>query len=72
MDIYVVRVSGKTNIKTVCKSDPCADCLNFIKKMGIRNIIFSISEDQIYKVKVNEWDTTYVTKGKKKTRVNEE
>lgn len=63
MDIYVVRVSSSSNI---CKSDPCKDCLKFIKNMGIRNIIFSLNDNEILKVKVNEWETEHVSKGRKR------
>ena len=66
MDIYVVRVSGKTTSQIICRSDPCKDCLNFIKNMGIRNIIFSINDEELYKVKVCDWVSDYTTKGKKR------
>ena len=66
MDIYVVRVTGKTTSPNICKSDPCKDCLNFIKNMGIRNIIFSTNDEEVCKVKVCDLVSNYTTKGKKR------
>lgn len=43
-DLYVVRIGKKSMDYPLRYSKPCDSCAEYIKKMGIRNVYYSINE----------------------------
>jgi hypothetical protein len=60
--LYVVRSDRHNVIKG---SAPCIDCLKVIKSLGIKKIIYSTDEGTFIEVKGSEYNTTYLTLGRR-------
>ena len=67
MDIVVVR-KCKDGKRLYSNSAPCAYCLNYLKFLGIRNIIFSNAEGELEIHKVSNFKDTYITRSQKVAR----
>ena len=64
MDIVVVR-KCKDGKRHYSNSAPCAYCLDYLKFLGIRNIIFSNADGELEIHKVNSFTKTYITRSQK-------
>ena len=64
MDIIVVR-KCKDGERLYSNSAPCAYCLDYLKFLGIRNIIFSNDDGELEIHKVNSFTKTYLTRSQK-------
>jgi deoxycytidylate deaminase len=60
LTIYVVRVSQQGNILL---SQPCVDCHSKMKDFPVKNIIYSGEHNEICKMKMKEFSTSFVTSG---------
>ena len=58
--LYVVRVGVTGNIK---RSDPCQNCAQLIKHVGIKRIIYSNDVGTFEKVYSSEYESQYCTSG---------
>ena len=67
MDIVVVR-KCKDGKRLYSNSAPCAYCLNYLKFLGIRNIIFSNGDGELEKHKVSRFTDTYLTRSQQVAR----
>jgi len=62
LTVYVVRVAGtiQTNIRA---SDPCLDCFNKMKELGIKKIVYSC-EGSYVKCLLNNYIPTRICLGR--------
>ena len=61
--LWVIRTT-RTN-KHLCNSAPCLDCLNSIKKLGLKKIGFSDKTGALKLIKVKDFKTTHKSHAQK-------
>lgn len=67
IDFYVVRVDccGKLS-----ESKPCNQCLDALKRVGIRKVFYSTSQGTIMEEKVVDMLSTHISHGQKVLKIN--
>jgi hypothetical protein len=61
--LYIVRRSRSGEM---AESAPCFHCTTRMKKLNIKAIVFSNSEGELEKRRINEFDTDKITYGAKR------
>ena len=65
-DIYVVR--NNENNETFQDSQPCIECQRNLKKMGFKNIYYSLNEG-MEKMKIKDLKSEHISKAQKKIEI---
>ena len=60
MELYVVRVNRHDEVKY---SAPCQNCLNIIKTLQIKKIVYSTENNGFEIVKPQHYSNNYITLG---------
>ena len=58
--IYIARVGVEGNVKD---SGPCIDCLNTLKFVGIKKMVFTTNNETLEMHDVNSYTRSYKTSG---------
>jgi len=64
--LLTIHIDQSSNDIRLTNSKPCSDCLEFIKKVGIKKIMYSTSDGKIVEEKVSDIQNTKITYSKKK------
>jgi len=59
-DIYTTRTNNAND--NFLDGFPCSSCLNNLKKIGIKNIIFTSQDGLIHKRKIRDLDSQHISK----------
>ena len=67
-DIYVVR--NNENNDTFQDSKPCIECQKNLKRMGFKNIYYSLDDGKFEKKKVKELNINHLSRAQRNIKIN--
>ncbi len=65
--LYVIRINEQNQLRN---SAPCAHCLYWIQKLGIKKIVYSIDDDTYISSNPNHLTTTHLSNSQRKLMKN--